>query len=140
MPRTADGPRPQHVGPLRRTAKTRSFCAWPSAANRDGSRSVGGSPKMRPTCRGVQLTFSGVVLGRADVGRKDLRAAGEEYGGGSGENNFTFYGTLICLFANLGVNAFAIQLAGTPVRPGAFGPDSVLAGSISGDEPLQAEP
>ena len=45
MPRTADGPRPQHVGPLRRTAKTRSFCAWPSAANRDGSQSVGGSPK-----------------------------------------------------------------------------------------------
>jgi len=48
MPRTAYGPRPQHVGPLRRTAKTRSFCAGPSAANRDGSRSVGGSRKMRP--------------------------------------------------------------------------------------------
>ena len=48
LPRTADGPRPQHVGPLRRTAKTRSFCAWPSAANRDGSRSVGGSAEMRP--------------------------------------------------------------------------------------------
>src|SRR5256886_9593384 len=99
----------------------------------------------RPGCHGrlttgVQLTFSGVVLGRADVGRKDLRAAGEEYGGGSGENNFTFYGTLICLFANLGVNAFAIQLAGTPVRPGAFGPDSALAGSISAHKPLQAEP
>src|SRR5439155_21931868 len=45
MHRTADGPHPQHVGPLRRTAKTRSFCAWPSAANRDGSRSVGGSAK-----------------------------------------------------------------------------------------------
>src|SRR5205823_14209546 len=41
VPRTADGPRPQHVSPLRRTGKTRSFCAWPSAANRDGSRSGG---------------------------------------------------------------------------------------------------
>ena len=47
-PRTADGPRPQQVGPLGRTAKTKCFCAWPCAANRDGSRSAGGSAKMRP--------------------------------------------------------------------------------------------
>ena len=44
-PRTADGPRPQHVGPLGRTATSQRFCAWPRAANRDGSRSAGGSAK-----------------------------------------------------------------------------------------------
>src|SRR6266581_6834729 len=47
-PRIADGPRPQHVGPLGRTAKSQCFYAWPCAANRDGSRSAGGSVKMRP--------------------------------------------------------------------------------------------
>ncbi len=47
-PRTADGPRPQHVGPLRRTAESQSFCTWPCAANRDGSRSGGHSAEMRP--------------------------------------------------------------------------------------------
>src|SRR5438876_12202852 len=46
-PRIADGPRPQHVGPLWRTAKSQCFCAWPCAANRDGSRSAGGSVEVR---------------------------------------------------------------------------------------------
>ena len=50
-PRIADGPRPQHVGPLGRTAKSQCFCALPCAANRDGSRSAGGSVKMHPLPR-----------------------------------------------------------------------------------------
>src|SRR5437667_12197504 len=85
MARIADGPRPQHVGPLRRTAKTRSFCAWPSAANRDGSRSVGGSAKcarhagqgrFKPP-RSSQDWDSGInsalrtLLSFADLDRKD---------------------------------------------------------------------
>src|SRR5437667_9020844 len=83
--RTADGPRPQHVGPLRRTAKTRSFCAWPNAANRDGSRSVEGSAKcarhagqgrFKPP-RSSQDWDSGInsalrtLLSFADLDRKD---------------------------------------------------------------------
>jgi len=34
--------------PAGRTTKSQRFCAWPCAANRDGSRSAGGSAKILP--------------------------------------------------------------------------------------------
>ena len=61
---SADGPRPQHVGPLGRTAKSLCFCAWPCAANRDGSRSAGGSVKMRRRTGAVQNLPALRLMGR----------------------------------------------------------------------------